>query len=86
MCDKFIINLNLKEVCILNISEYVERNNIQINIGLINSKIETKCGGVLTFRDGIQRLDLFFSLQADEAVDNEDFIFTTLGSTLNGTL
>lgn len=85
MCDKFIIHVNLNELCIQNVSDDVAQKDIQIHVGLINAEVEKNVGGVLTFKDGCQNIDLKFSLQADDAVDNDDFIFTTLGSSLNGT-
>ena len=85
MCDKFIINVNFNKLCILNVADDVAQRNIQMHLTLINAKVEEKTEGVLTFKDGCQNFDSKFSLQADDAIDNEDFIYTTLGSSLKGT-
>ena len=85
MCDKFIINVNFNKLCILNVADDVAQRNIQMHLTLINAKVEEKTEGVLTFKDGCQNFDSKFSLQADDVIDNEDFIYTTLGSSLMGT-
>lgn len=85
MCDKFIITVNLNKIFILNVADDVSQKNIQLHMSLINAKVEEKTTGVLTWRDGCQNLDSKFSLQADDAIDNEDFIYTTLESSLKGT-
>lgn len=78
----FLILLKFNEITIQNVTEKIKNQEIQFLLTLPNAKIDMKSCKNISFVNGIQSFQTCFLIQSDGSVDNDDFIFSSMGSPL----